>query len=163
MRSRPLLPVLGCSLLLAGCASRQMRSVPQAKHEAPRFVVLDKDVRGKLVLVSARLDTTPDGQTKLTCTIRNKRDKSLWRPGYLWDFVKGCCISLFVRKSSAKEGPEWADVKVQWLDSQGVAIEETNWQPVQFHRRMDTTLTYSSTRPGVPDCRVYLRTRQHIR
>ena len=163
MRSRGLLLPLSCLLVLVGCASRQIRSLPQADAEAQRFTVLDKDVRRKLVLQSARLDAQPDGRLTYTCTIRNRKDKSLWRPGYLWDLCCGCCVSLFVRKSSAKEGPEWADVKVQWLDEQRVVVEETNWQATQFHRLMDTTLTYSSTRPGVSACRVYMRTREHIR
>jgi len=162
MRSRRWLLTLLAVPLLAGCSSRNIRAVPAAKPEAQHFVVLDKDARGKLVLQSARLDTLPDGRLKLTCNIVNRKDKNLWRPGFLWDILKGIG-TLFVRKSSAQEGPEWADVKARWLDAQGTVAEETNWQATQFHRLMDTTLTFTSTTTGVQDYRVYMRTREHLR
>ena len=72
-------------------------------------------------------------------------------------------MSLIVRRSSADEGPEWADVRVLWLDGDGTVVDQTNWQAVQFHRLVDTTLKYSSIRSDVSDCRVHIRTRQHIR
>ncbi len=162
MRKNSLLPVLCAVLWLAGCSSRNIRSTPETRPQAEHFIVLDSDVRGRLVLKDARLESLPNGYKKLVCTIHNPHDKSLYRPGFLANML-GAVASLFVRKTSAQEGPEWADVKVQWLDENGSVVDETNWQAVQFHRLMDTTLTYSSARPGVADFRVYMRTREHLR
>ena len=160
-RSR-FLSALCCCTLLAGCAPYTIRSLPQSRQDAQQFEVLDKDVHKKLVLVSARMESKPDGRIELTCVIRNRKNKGFWRPGFLWDIMRGIG-SLFVRKSTMQEGPEWADIKVHWLGQDGIMVEETNWQPTKFPRMMDQRVTFLSMKTDVAGFRVYFRSRQHIR
>lgn len=131
---RNLLLSVSCVVLLAGCAPYAIKSLPASQGDAQNFVVLDRKIYKKLVLVSAQMRPTDTGQSELVFKIRNKQNKNIW-----------------------------ADVKAEWLDQDGVVVDSTNWQPVQFHRRMDTTVVRSAVKAPVSGYRIVVRSGDFMR
>jgi len=121
-------------VLLAGCAPYAIKSMPAAKGDARNFVVLDREVYKKLVLVSAQVRQTETGQSELVFKIRNKQNTNIW-----------------------------AHVKAEWLDQDGVVVDATNWSAIQFHRRMDTTVVRGAAKAPVSGYRIVIRSGEFMR
>ena len=131
---KSLLLSLSFVALLAGCAPYAIKSLPASKGDAQNFVVLDRKVYKKLVLVSAQVRQTETGQSELVFKIRNKQNKNIW-----------------------------AQVKAEWLDHDGVVVDATNWAAVQFHRRMDTTVVRAAVKSPVSGYRIVIRSGDFMR
>jgi len=125
---------LSVLLCVTGCAPYAIKSDSALRAEAKQWVVLDRSIYRHIRLVAAQTSRTDTGLLQLDFQIRNRTNKNLW-----------------------------ADVKVEWLNGQHVVLHETNWQPVQFHRRRDTPLRYSAVNPEAEGYRIVVRSRDVMR
>ena len=120
--------------LIVGCkGTYPAKSDPNPLQEQEKHIMLDSKVKNNIKLVR-ELD-----------------------PGRVPGGGQLVVGAVFV---NAKSKDIWCDVKVQFVDSKGGILEETNWEPVLFQRSMEYTVKKNSLSPEAADYKISIRLKE---